>query len=509
MNFILLLIITFFLSLLSIYLVKKFAYVNNFTISQQKDRWHKGVVALYGGFGFIPVFILASFFYIWLHLSGDYKLILSLDKNNEIVVLLGILLGTSLMFVVGIIDDINNLRVRNKIFFQAVAASIFLTFSDVVFIDGYPLLNTFITYFWFIGVINAVNLLDNMDGLASGVVIISLLAAIFFILESSTSVQSFSWKIILLLIASVIAFWFYNFPPASIFMGDCGSLPLGFLLACFCSPNSLNSYFLSVNSNNHSALIGLAISVAIIAVPIFDTAFVTITRKLEARKITQGGIDHVSHRLLVLGAGENKVLMFFYFLSIAGVVTAILIVKYPIYWPPLIIFLLLNMVILGIYLGSVKATKSDSDSVNFHIKGNQLAEVVLDIGIISVCFYASYMIRFGTNLSIELQDLLYISLPIVIGSSLTSFGFFGIYNKKWGYFSISDYLNFMKGVIGAMIISIAILTLFFRFPDGNSRSVFLIYSLLLFPVSFLARFSFNFLENILVKLLKINLDNNK
>ena len=150
MNFILLLIITFFLSLLSIYLVKKFAYVNNFTTSQQKDRWHKGVVALYGGFGFIPVFILASFFYIWLHLSGDYKLILSLDKNNEIVVLLGILLGTSLMFVVGIIDDINNLRVRNKIFFQAVAASIFLTFSDVVFIDGYPLLNTFITYFKYI-----------------------------------------------------------------------------------------------------------------------------------------------------------------------------------------------------------------------------------------------------------------------------------------------------------------------------------------------------------------------
>ena len=84
MNFILLVTITFFSSLLSVYFVKKFAYTNNLTIGEQKDRWHKGVIALYGGVGFIPVFVLASFIYIWSQLPSDYRIILSLDKNDVI-----------------------------------------------------------------------------------------------------------------------------------------------------------------------------------------------------------------------------------------------------------------------------------------------------------------------------------------------------------------------------------------------------------------------------------------
>jgi len=502
MIFILLITITFFLSLLSIYFVKKFAHIHNLTISQKKDRWHKGVVALYGGVGFIPVFILASFIYIWFQLSGDYSLISSLNKNDEIMVLLGILSGASIMFVVGIIDDINNLGVRNKLFFQVVAISIFLTFSDVVFIDGYPLLNTFITYFWFIGIINAINLLDNMDGLASGIVIVSLLAAIFLILESSTDLQLFSWKIIVFLIASIIAFWLYNFPPASIFMGDCGSLSLGFLLASFCSPNPLNNYLLPVDANNYSVFISLVIPIAIVSVPIFDTTFVTITRKLEARKITLGGKDHISHRLLFLGASERKVLLFFYMLSIIGLCIGILISKYPIYWIPLFIFLLLSMAILGIYLGRIKVTESDSEKVKFYYVRNRLIEILLDIGLISVCYYIACIIRFGA----DLYTPYLISLPIVVASSIASFGFFGVYNNKWSSISTSDCFSFMKGALGALILSVALITLFFRFPDGNSRAVFMIYSLLIFVVSFLARFSFNFIENILVKFLKINLD---
>ena len=363
MKFILLFAITFFLSFLGVYLVSKFAYINDFTVSQRDDRWHKGVIALYGGVGFIPVFILSSFFYIWFQLSGDYGFIFSLDKNHEVTGLIGILLGTSLMFVVGIIDDVRSLDFRNKLFFQVIAASIFLTFNDVLFINGYPLINTFVAYFWFIGIINAANLLDNMDGLSSGVVIISLLGAIFFILESSTSVQSFSWVIILLLIVSIVAFWFYNFPPATIFMGDCGSLPLGFLLASFCSPNSFNSYFLTANAVSYPVFFGLVISVAIVSVPIFDTTFVTFTRKLAARKITQGNKDHTSHRLLLIGVIESKVLLLFYFLSFIGVIIAILITKYPTYWALLIISLFLNMLILGVYLGRIKVTESNHEKV--------------------------------------------------------------------------------------------------------------------------------------------------
>ena len=497
-------ITTFILSLFCIFTVKKIAYKNNLTNSQQTDRWNDSNIALHGGIGFIPVFLVSSIILLWFQLDGDFRPILLIDSNSEHSILFGILAGALLMFVVGIIDDAINLNSMNKLFFQSISASIFLVFTDVIFIHNHPILNIFITYFWFIGIINAFNFLDNMDGLASGVVIVSLLAAIYFITNSSLGFDSLSCSIIFILISCVGAFWCFNFPPATIFMGDSGSLSLGFLVAAFVAPSPLNDYFLPINNNSYPLYIGTLISFSIAIVPIFDTGFVTITRLWEARKISQGGKDHTSHRLMNFGLNERKVIAFFYIYAFIGVVIAILISKYPIFWLPLFIFLLLIISLLGVYIGRIKTTRNATQISNNFPLNNQIIEAVMDIGLVTVCFYTSYIIRFGGSIADDLIQIINSSLPIIIGSSLISFQFFGIYKKKGVQISLVDYKSFLQASIGSVILSVAFVTLFLQFPDGNSRGVFLIFGLLLFPIMFISRFSLNILDRFLLKLIKIN-----
>ena len=492
----------FLLSLCCIYCVKNIAYSKNYINNQQNDRWNEASVALYGGVGFIPIFLIFSFILLWFQLEGDYNSIYLIDKDNETTILFGILIGAFLMFLVGIIDDAKGLGAKNKLFFQSVAASIFLIFTDVIFINNHPLLNIIVTYFWFIGIINAVNLLDNMDGLASGVVIISLIAAIYFIINSSLGFEGLSWKIILLLISALAAFWCFNFPPATIFMGDSGSLPLGFLLASFIAPTSLNEYFLPINTNSYPLYIGIIISFSIAIVPIFDTAFVTITRLWDDRQISQGGKDHTSHRLVTLGLHERKVVIFFYLLALIGFGGALLLIKYPGFWLSLLIVQLLLMTLLGIYIGRIKISPETIQSNNVFPFNNQLAEVLMDIGLITLCLYAAFLIRFGAVLSESLVIILNSILPIIIGSSLVSFMFFGVYKKKWVEINLKDITTFAKASIAAVILSIALVALFLQYPDGNSRSVYLIFGLLLLVISFTSRFSFNFLERAINKFLK-------
>lgn len=488
---------TFFLSLCSINLVKKIAYSKNYTNNQLEARWNKSAIALYGGVGFIPVFLVASFYILWLQFDGDYSPIFLIEKNNENAILFGILSGTLLMFVVGIIDDVISLGARIKLLFQTIGASIFLVFADVIFIHNHPLLNILVTYLWFVGIINAFNLLDNMDGLATGVVIVSLIGSIYFIVNSSLGFNSLSCLIILLLIASLGAFLSFNFPPATIFMGDSGSLSLGFLVAAFAAPSPLNDYFLPLNTNSYPIFIGTLVSFSIAVVPIFDTAFVTITRLWESRKISQGGKDHTSHRLMYSGLNDRKVVTFFYFFALTGFSIAILISKYPTFWLPLFVFLLLFMSMLGVYVGRIKIPKKTPQTfLNFPFN-KQFAELLMDIGLITLCLYIAFILRFGVSPSeIQVSNLNSI-LPIIIGSTLISFVFFGVYNKKLVHLNFEDLILFLKVSIGAVILSIAMVTMFLQFPGGNSRSVYLIFGALLFPTTFFARFSFKILDKII------------
>src|SRR5205085_7946611 len=156
---------------------------------------------------------------------------------------------------------------------------------------GSVAINMVLTIFWLIGITNAINLLDNMDGLASGIAAIS---SIFPAVNFLASSQAMEAMVLAAFAAALIGFLVYNSNPASIFMGDCGSMFIGFFLA--------SSSLINLAGGRSRAFVPvLAVPILVLFIPFFDTTFVPILRRLSGRAASQGGRDHTSHRLVALG----------------------------------------------------------------------------------------------------------------------------------------------------------------------------------------------------------------
>src|SRR5207253_5760429 len=139
-----------------------------------------------------------------------------------------------------------------------------------------------LTYLWFVGITNAINMLDNMDGLASGVVIIASITLVVLAWPSDGTLPE-AVSLAALLAAAMFGFWWHNRSPAAIFMGDSGSLFSGYVLAALAVPSSLNGFFGLSRRGALAPILAVLIPVTVLAVPIFDTTLVTVTRRLRAR----------------------------------------------------------------------------------------------------------------------------------------------------------------------------------------------------------------------------------
>ena len=170
--------------------------------------------------------------------------------------------------------------------------------------------NMAITIFWLIGITNAINLLDNMDGLATG---IAAIGSCFLTMSFLVSGQPVEALMLAIFAAALLGFLIYNSNPASIFMGDCGSLFIGFFLASAALVNVSGG-------RSRSFLPVLVVPILVLFIPIFDTTFVTILRKLSGRAASQGGRDHTSHRLVALGMSERRAVWMLYgFAGLSGI----------------------------------------------------------------------------------------------------------------------------------------------------------------------------------------------
>jgi UDP-GlcNAc:undecaprenyl-phosphate GlcNAc-1-phosphate transferase len=158
-----------------------------------------------------------------------------------------------------------------------------------------PLINYALTILWILGITNAFNLMDNMDGLTGG---LGAVASAFFLFFAFHAQQYVVGAIAAALLGSCLAFLVFNFNPASIFMGDAGSLFIGFLLALL----GLKLRFLGAGTE-----VTWAIPMIVLGLPIFDTTLVVISRIRRGQPIWQGGKDHLSHRLAVFGLGPRHV----------------------------------------------------------------------------------------------------------------------------------------------------------------------------------------------------------
>jgi len=246
-------------------LVKKAAIKFNIGALGDERRVHKGFIPLMGGFGIFSGFITAILLSA-LIVPQIYDLI-----KAEF---LGIILASSIIVILGIYDDIKGANAPQKLFIQFVAITIIVLFDcrfGIIYLPfGYSFsLGLFaipFTYLWVLTVNNAVNLLDGLDGLAGGV---SLIVFIVFFILGWQSADMGTVVVTLGLIAGIVGFLFYNYHPATIFMGDTGSLFLGFILAAL----SLKIF------ENQSGHISIVIPLVALAIPIGDTA-VSFFRRL-------------------------------------------------------------------------------------------------------------------------------------------------------------------------------------------------------------------------------------
>jgi len=229
----------------------------------------------------------------------------------------GVLAGGALIYALGLIDDLRGMPAKVKFFGQiAVACVVFAFGVRINFMAGFFFLETGITFFsgisafiltviWITGITNTINLIDGLDGLAAGVAAIaSFSIAYAAFISSEYEVATLS---MLALAGGALGFLPFNFHPAKIFMGDSGSLFLGFMLSA-----------LSIEGATKSATVVATIApVLVLGVPIFDTAFAILRRLINKRPIMQADKGHLHHRLMAAGFGQKRAVLMLY--SISGV----------------------------------------------------------------------------------------------------------------------------------------------------------------------------------------------
>ncbi len=231
-----------------------------------------------------------------------------------------ILIGGSIVFIGGVLDDMFDLPPLIKLTFQSVGALIVIVIGDVSlgtinlpfdisFDMGF--ISKLITFIWIIGVSNAINLIDGLDGLSSGISAIVLMTIAFI----ATQMLSMSVAhICLILSGAVIGFWFYNFHPASIFMGDCGALFLGFMIAC-----------LSLLGFKTATFVTLGFPIIILFVPILDTFVAIVRRKLRGISFSVGDKEHLHHILMFkLKLGHKNAVISLYIVTALFAICAVL-----------------------------------------------------------------------------------------------------------------------------------------------------------------------------------------
>ncbi|HMO58590.1 MAG TPA: MraY family glycosyltransferase [Roseiflexaceae bacterium] len=240
-------------------------------------------VPLLGGAAIYAAFVVA------LILFGDQAFVREL---------IGILLGATLVSLFGLADDRWGLGAYLKLAGQLVAGVILLIGGTQVRLFNDEWLNWAITLIWVVGMTNAFNLLDNMDGLSGGVTIV---AAAFFLLLAAMGGQFLVGAMAAALIGACIGFLRYNLNPATIFMGDTGSLFLGFVLAALA---------IKLRFPSNVPWITWLVPVCVLALPIFDTTLVSVSRlRRGLNPLTTPGKDHLSHRLVALGLTRREAVL--------------------------------------------------------------------------------------------------------------------------------------------------------------------------------------------------------
>lgn len=483
-------------------LVRRVAVARNWVARPRADRWHARPTALHGGVGFfIPFFAAVAFCFgksaalhpDWYGGAATQKL------------MAGYLGGMLVMFVTGLLDDVFQFRPTAKLLLEVLATVMFMAAGGVGQMTGSGFWDISLTFLWFIGIVNAVNLLDNMDGASSGVVLIGSVGVVLVSYFSRTAFLPLSTYIGALLAAAILGFWLYNRPPASIFMGDSGSLFMGFAFAGITLPGPLNLGF-GLQDVTVAPLHAMLIAATLAAIPILDTSLVTVTRLWRGQSPAVGGRDHSTHRLAQSGLGPNQTILFLYALAALCVVFALGMQRSP--QLALLLFSLLfgGFALTAFYLAGVGVEKGDKrvhaaqQLVDSLLHRAPLIKGIVDIPLIMVSFYAAYMVRFDFSIPDEHLRAMYVGMLAAVVCCLLANLLLGVYRFSWRSASSSDVVQYVScGVLGT-IMTMAAVTVLSRFALGHSRGAFVAFSVIYICGLLAVRFAFRFFDEVLAKL---------
>ena len=451
------------------------------------DRWHKQPTAMLGGVG------------IWLAVVVGYFAFIRPNPGHFPGSFLDVVIGAStFLFLVGLADDFLHTKPYQKLIGQVMGSAFVIYYGLTLPWTGYSPLNVALTIFWLIGITNAVNLLDNMDGLASGIAII---ASGFLALSFLATGQLTEALLLVTFAGALLGFLVYNSSPASIFMGDCGSMFIGFFLA--------SAALVNVSGGRSRSLLPvLAVPILVLFIPIFDTTFVTILRKLSGRAASQGGRDHTSHRLVALGMSERHAVWMLYGLAALSGVLALLVqeVKLDVSLAAIAGFTVL-LTLLGVYLAGVKVYDETEEAlaagenslyaflIDVSYK-RRIFEVLLDVVLILLAYWGAYAVKFGALSGSGAWRLFLRTLPVLVFVKMATFLVVGVYRGLWRYTGLDDLVVFAKAVVLSSVLSVLAVLFAFRF-EGFSRTVFIIDGLLMFMFLAGSRLAFRLFRQVI------------
>jgi UDP-GlcNAc:undecaprenyl-phosphate GlcNAc-1-phosphate transferase len=425
------------------------------------DRWHQRTTPMLGGIG-IFAGLLTGF---WVAIAAD-----AAPASRELVAILG---GCTILFVAGLLDDLFSLGPLPKLAAQLAAAGLVigngLTISGLISND---FLAGTVALLWLVGMTNAFNLLDNMDGLAAT---LAGIAATFFAIDAVTVHDNDAVLALALALALACAgFLPFNLRPnraAAVFMGDSGSQVLGFALAALGLTASWKVAGTTVAT--------LLLPVLVLAVPILDTTLVTVVRLLDGRPVYQGGRDHTSHRLVYHGLSERRAVVLLAVISAALGATSLFYAVLDNAWVTLI-GVLLTFALL-VQFASVLSDVERSPGLledrgwlrTFVANPRRLVESLVDFALITASFAVAYYLRLqGSGTDYE-RHIFLVSLAVLLAVRYAAFIPFGLYRGVWRYAGARD----AAAIAGAVVVSEVVAYLILDATQvwgGFPRSIFII-----------------------------------
>ncbi|HJU27949.1 MAG TPA: hypothetical protein VJ718_02200, partial [Candidatus Binataceae bacterium] len=404
-----------------------------------------------------------------------------------------IALGVLGLVAVGLIDDAVALRPLRKFLMQlAVIVLVVAAGPPHLGLARWPLISELLAIFWLASTTNAFNLIDGLDGLAGGVGIAAALSLAAIGVARGTPAMTLQG---LAIAGALGGFLLFNLHPATIFMGDCGALPLGYLLGAL----SLRAGAMAASSR----LSQYAVPVLIMLVPLLDTAIVSVSRLATGNPVSRRGLDHSHHRLLALGLSDERVVAVCWSVAaLAGGCAATLAAlphAYVVAILPAIaaIFALVGLFMIdltfdarapGVAYSYAQGTARHILSLSYK---RRITEATLDAIIVTAAYFGAFLIRLDFTIDDGHVRPMLASLPFVLAASYAGFLCAGVYRGIWRYAGMSDVMRFVNGagLAGILVVAASMFA-----PISLSGSIVVLFVILLMNMLVASRLSFRALR---------------